>query len=275
MLVPLYIRDRADWFAQALVSVQQQTHTPDQVVVAVDGPLTPAQERVLSESGIADALTVVRLPTNQGAGAALQAGMAACSDATYVARLDADDVMAPERLERQVAVLEDDRCDFVGSWLAEFDADTERMLGIRQLPTGSDEIAVKAHMVNPLAGPATTWKASTIERAGGFRNHLGHEDYDLTIRALRQGSRALNLPEALTFYRSGDRMYRRRGGRGMIQADYALQRELYRTGYLTRLQFAQNIPVRLGFRVLPWRLKKWYYERTLAPAGAKDVMPRG
>lgn len=48
---------------------------------------------------------------------------------TFVARMDADDVAHPRRLEAQLAVLERDRCDVVGTWAALVD-DAGRMLGI-------------------------------------------------------------------------------------------------------------------------------------------------
>ena len=98
VLAPVYAGDRPDWFRRMLLSVARQTRQPDEVVIVVSGPVTPAHDEGLAEAEflLGERLRVLRLPTNCGREVALNAGFAA-SRATFVARVDADDQTGPDR----------------------------------------------------------------------------------------------------------------------------------------------------------------------------------
>ncbi len=134
VLIPLYQGDRAEWFGRTLRSVDRQTRRPDEVVIVVDGPISAAHENalVLAKELFDDRLVVHRLDENVGVGLALNAGFARCTG-EFIARIDADDLMAPERLATQLRILLEG-FDAVGSALTEFDAQTERIAGVRQYP---------------------------------------------------------------------------------------------------------------------------------------------
>jgi glycosyltransferase involved in cell wall biosynthesis len=274
VLVPFYNGDLVDWFLRTLRTVEAQTRPPDEVVVVVDGPVSARHEQALdaAEELFGNRLVIARLDVNRGLSAALASGFARCSG-DHIARIDADDLMAPDRLARQLALLDSGRFDVVGSYIAEFDAETDRILGLRQLPVGTDRVRRAAQMVNPMAAPATTWRAATLAGVGEVRDIPGAEDYDLVVRALRAGARITNVPEPLTFYRSGRAMYRRRGGRRVMRGEWRLQHEFLESHFVTRLQFARNVALRGGFYVLPWWLKKLYKEWTLAAMPDGTMLP--
>ena len=93
--------NHARLLAEAIDSALSQTLDPVDVVVVDDGSTddTPA---VLARYDAR--IRVLRQP-NRGLAAARNAGLAA-TRGTYVAFLDADDVLAPAKLAEQVAVLE-------------------------------------------------------------------------------------------------------------------------------------------------------------------------
>lgn len=274
VLVPFYNGDSVDWFLRTLRTVQAQTRPPDEVVVVVDGPVSARHELGLEAADdlFGNRLVIARHDVNRGLSAALASGFARCSG-DHIARIDADDLMAPDRLARQLALLDSGRFDVVGSYIAEFDAETDRILGLRQLPVGTDRVRRAAQMVNPMAAPATTWRAEFLAAIGDVRAIPGAEDYDLVVRALRAGGRITNVPEPLTFYRSGPAMYRRRGGRRVLQGEWRLQHEFLESHFTTRIQFARNLALRGGYYLLPWRMKKLYKERTLAAMPEGTVLP--
>src|SRR5690606_4060633 len=100
-LMAVWTGTPADLLRAALESLREQSRTPDETVVVVDGPLSREHELVLA--GFAD-IERVNLPANDGLGRALAAGLDRCTG-EWVARADADDVNLPERLEVQLKVL--------------------------------------------------------------------------------------------------------------------------------------------------------------------------
>jgi glycosyltransferase involved in cell wall biosynthesis len=91
----------AEWLAETIHSVLAQTHRPVEVIVVDDGSTdgTP-----LVAQGFGNAVKYIRR-LNGGVGAARNAGFRA-STGEYVAFVDADDLWFPDKLARQVALLE-------------------------------------------------------------------------------------------------------------------------------------------------------------------------
>ena len=118
----------------------------------------------------------------------------------YVARMDADDLMHPERLARQLAFLQANLgVDVVGCGLLSFDA-REQPLSVRRFP------ALHAPIVaDPAAGFAIA-HASVVGRTAWWRRHPYNqrnracEDWELWFDS-RSESRFANLPDPLYFYR--------------------------------------------------------------------------
>ena len=92
---------RNDWLPEAIESVRQQTYDPVELVV-VDGSTTGHARSVVEDA--AD-LSYIAQDANEGPHADRSLG-AASTDGTYVQFLDDDDRLAPEKLERQVSLLE-------------------------------------------------------------------------------------------------------------------------------------------------------------------------
>ncbi len=120
--------------------------------------------------------------------------------APLFARMDADDIAYPTRLERQVEFLTSNQdIDLVGSPMLVFGAD-EMPLGARVAPSSHDDICRRPTAGFPLFHP--TW----LGRTDWFRTYEYDprakrcEDQELLFRAYRS-SRFANLPEILLGYR--------------------------------------------------------------------------
>lgn len=92
---------------EAIRSIVEQTHPPESVVLIINGP--EARTSHLGESVIA-AFPVVDVLTIDAPGMiqAVEVGLDTVTT-PYVALLDADDLWAPEKQQRQLALLEADR----------------------------------------------------------------------------------------------------------------------------------------------------------------------
>jgi hypothetical protein len=69
-------------------------------------------------------------------------------------------------------------------------------------------------------------------------------------------------------YRVGAGAYARRGGTGLLRSELALQRRFRDLGLTTRGQYARNVIVRGGYRLVPEALRRTAYRALIANRGA-------
>jgi glycosyltransferase involved in cell wall biosynthesis len=125
----------------------------------------------------------------------------ASARAGLIARMDADDVAEPERLERQHRfLLAHPECDVVGGQIELIDP-RDRPLGERRYPTDPAQIVRALRRHNALAHPSVMFRRECVERAGGYRAYPHVEDYELWCRLARSGVGFANLPEVVLRYR--------------------------------------------------------------------------
>lgn len=270
LLLPVYHRDNPDHLRRAFHSaVQEQTMPPAEVVLVRDGPVSPELSVVIEELAAGSPVPVQRLDlaTNIGLGPALDAGMAACRH-DIVARMDADDVSLPERFARQVPII-DGGVDLVGSALIEFDADEDDIVGLRTPPTDADQIRSWARFHQPFNHPTVVYRRQAVQAAGGYIDLPLMEDYWLFARMIQAGARVANVAEPLVKYRVGAGAYHRRGGVALLRSELGLQRRLREAGFLTRTQYARNLAVRGGYRMVPASVRRRAYRRLIARRGER------
>jgi glycosyltransferase involved in cell wall biosynthesis len=178
---------------EAVASVLTQTINRWELIVVADGPIGDLSDL----HQIDDRVHVVQ-QDRQGVSTARNAGIAA-SRGQYLALLDDDDRMLPERLERQVAALDDDQ----GTGMAH--AQVRIIDGAGQVL--GDGIAHAVQYVDLLRGdmgfvtPSVTLRRSVLDRVGIFDPLLrAGEDLDLVLRVAR-ASKLVFLPQVLVEYR--------------------------------------------------------------------------
>jgi GT2 family glycosyltransferase len=191
--VVMPVRNAARFVRNAAASVLAQTFSDLELIVVDDGSEDATLEIV---AGLGDPRVRVVSPGRVGLPAALNAGMAVAR-APYFARMDADDLSAAERLERQIAHLErDPACVLIGTWARLIDvAGCE--IGALEYPMEDAAIRRELHQRNQLVHGSVVMRAAALARAGGYDESLPTaEDYDLWFRMGELG-RFANLPEAL------------------------------------------------------------------------------
>lgn len=121
------------------------------------------------------------------------------SKGNYLARMDADDISHPERIEKQINHLLKNNIDIVGCDINLIDEDGN-FLGRREYPKGKS-IYKKIYFRNPLAHNTVIYKKSSILSIRGYNSGFNSEDYDLWLRAYRQNLKIENINEFLLDYR--------------------------------------------------------------------------
>ncbi|HVP30132.1 MAG TPA: glycosyltransferase [Myxococcota bacterium] len=233
VLVPAF--DAAATLAAALESVRRQRGVTLECV-AVDDGSRDATRALLERFAAADARFRVVARPHEGLVPALCAGLAACRGA-LVARFDADDVMAHDRLARQAAALAaDPTLAGVGCHVRVFPRARrsegrrayERWLnGIRS----ADDVAREAFVECPLAHPTLCLRREILLRFG-FRDAGWPEDYDLVLRLLAAGHRLGVVPRRLVAWRDHPGRLSRRDPRYAISRFVACKAHFLARGFL-------------------------------------------
>jgi len=123
-------------------------------------------------------------------------------DTELVARMDADDISLPQRLENQVRYLTSHpELHVVGSWAYDID-ETGRITGVRRVPRTPEEITRMLPLVNPLIHPTVMFRRKAICTIGGYNEKYRYaQDYELWFRCVAHNLILANIGEPLLKYR--------------------------------------------------------------------------
>ena len=276
LLLPTYHADDPEHLVRAFRSaVDEQVLPPDEVVLVRDGVVPPRLQSVIDQlaKSTVSPVTLVALEHNIGLGHALDAGLRACTH-EVVARMDSDDISAPERFARQIPLMAEGY-DLVGSALLEFHDDEDDVVGHRTPPLSDEEIRAWARFHDPFNHPTVVYRKSMVQAVGGYQDLPLMEDYWLFARMIDAGARLANLEEPLVKYRVGSGAYARRGGWRLLRSELELQRQFRSEGFTTRTQYVRNVVVRGGYRLIPEAIRRVAYRAVIAPKGRREAPESG
>lgn len=203
VLIPVH--NAASTVDQALGSIKAQTFQDWEAIVVDDGS-TDDTRRLLESWGRRDTrFRILRRRERRGLVESLNEALAA-AQAPLVARMDADDISLPRRLEAQVARVGVGDVAAVGCKLRYFPDEAvaegarryEAWLNSLITPEEHDrDIFVEC----PLAHPTMLLRAEALRAVGGYRECGWPEDYDLCLRLWAAGHRMAKVAEPLFLWR--------------------------------------------------------------------------
>ena len=128
----------------------------------------------------------------------------------YIARMDADDISRPERLEKQVRFLEEHtEYAWCGTWASLFDE--EGIWGIRHM---AEEPGIRDYFqYSPFIHPSVMFRAELFDEQRGYldtQETLRCEDYEIFLNLTQRGLKGYNLQEDLFCYRETRDSYKKR-----------------------------------------------------------------
>lgn len=185
---------------QAIESILRQTLPSFELIVIDDGSSDRSAAIAEGFASNDGRVRVLRRP-HEGLSPSLNAGIAAARG-EFLARMDADDVSVPGRLEKQIAYLDaHPACVAAGAWIEVVDEDG-RPLGTKTYVTTHAEIsAALLRGISPIAHPTAVVRAGALRAAGGYdARRYPSEDLDLWFRLAERGELA-NVGEALLRHR--------------------------------------------------------------------------
>lgn len=199
VLMPVH--NSARFLREAMDSVLGQSLTDFELMVIDDGSTDGSTEIIRSYAD-----PRVRLITNGrnlGLVASLNKGIGAARGA-FIARMDGDDIMRPERLARQVEAMgKDTGIDVLSTVVDLINTDGE-VYGMWDTDRGTlDETSIRAMMprTNCIAHPSVMIRREALGDLLYDARQPGAEDWDLWLRLLARGHRIAKLGEPLLAYR--------------------------------------------------------------------------
>ncbi len=263
VLMSVYHGDRPEWLSESIDSILRQSTPTNDFVIICDGPLNEELDEVLSYyEGRNECIRIYRLPYNTGLGNALSIGIKNCKN-ELIARMDADDISLPERMEKQLVFHCEKHFDLVGSEILEFVGDSEAPHSIRKVPESNQEIYRYLKLRNPVNHVSVMFRKSSVLSAGNYLSMPFREDYYLWLRMLKNGAVFYNIQEPLVLVRAGDGMYKRRSGRQMRNSCFKMAKYMLNCKLINPLEYLIILSIWIGGASLPICIRKAIYKLSL------------
>lgn len=262
VLMSVYEKETPENLKESIESIYSQSVLPNDFVLVIDGPVGKELEKQIQSLNKKYSLNIVYLNENVGLGKALNEGLKKCQ-CEIVARMDSDDISLPDRIEKQLSLLKSENVDIVSAQISEFESDSTKITGQRNVPLNHEEIIRFVRKRTPFNHPATVYKKSLVLDAGGYMDYEFFEDYELFARLLSLGAKGANCAESLVLMRTGEGLIGRRGGMHYVKC---LIKFYKRMRSLNLCSFRETVLVeipRIIIALLPNKLRKIVYQKFL------------
>jgi glycosyltransferase involved in cell wall biosynthesis len=258
----IYHKEKVEYFNRAMESIwDYQTVQPQEIILVIDGILNESHYIEIEKwkQRTNKRLKTIQLKQNRGLGYALNIGLKKCSF-EIVARMDADDISLPDRFQKQLQFLKNNKIDACSSWVNEFDTEENNIVSTKKVPEYHKDILSYAKKRNPINHPSVMFKKSSVIYAGGYKDLKGFEDYYLWVRMLIKEYKFYNIQEPLLNMRAGEAQITRRSGFKYALQEIDFQKRIFHLGFINSREFLLNIISRSFIRILPNMIVKKIYK---------------
>ncbi|WP_179293907.1 glycosyltransferase [Candidatus Methanoperedens nitratireducens] len=199
---------------KAMDSIFNQTFKNIEVIIVLDDVKREDIKECVyfSDKGFEKKLILLENSKEEGFVACLNKAIEK-STGDYIARMDSDDISLPNRIEKQVKFLEENKeIDTLGTFAYEID-EADQIIFENSMPISYEEIKRNFLIRNPFIHPTLMFRRAFFEKVGPYNPVYRYmEDYELWCRMLYKGVYAENLPEFLYMFRVDKNFYKRRSG---------------------------------------------------------------
>ena len=187
--------------ARAVKSIQSQSLTDWELIVVDDGSEDQSAKIVETIAAKDPRIRLIKRP-HTGVASASNAGFQACQG-NLIARMNADDVSSPKRLEQQYKALEQDANLDAVSCLAHFAGDPIKAGGYAHhvawtnKQISSEHINLNRFIDLPLPHPTLMYRRGLVDQFGGYLDGNFPEDYEMILRWISRGAKIGKVNEYL------------------------------------------------------------------------------
>ncbi len=202
VVIPVHNGEK--YLAQAIESVLPQTFRDFELLIVDDGS-TDGSRAIMDRYARRDARIRILYQVNRGVSAAGNLGFEKARG-EWVARLDADDLFLPDKLQRQIAFIRQHPDVRIVGTLGYFINHAGRVIGLVSTdgPFTRAQFEKMAARREPVffVHSSTLMHRETVLAEGGYREQFVQaEDVDLWLRMAEKGHLLLKMPDPLLLYR--------------------------------------------------------------------------
>lgn len=214
VILPVYKKDKIEYLRMAVESIVMQSYWNYHLYIGVDGPVGEDLADYLKHLEKQQQLSVVWFEENRGLACVLNDLLDICFKEGYefIARMDADDISMPDRLEKQLRFLQEHpEIDVVGGAIEDIDEKGNLREKKVQYPLTNEDCRRFFRYRDPLAHPAVMFRNSFFKKAKGYRSeYRKNQDTMLWFDGFMNGCIFANLPETVLHFRITDDFYKSR-----------------------------------------------------------------
>lgn len=206
--VVLPMRDAQKTIADCLQSILAQTFPLFETIIIDDGSKDDSAAIVAAWAKRDNRIRLIKQPP-QGIVAALNHGLA-LARGRYIARMDADDLMQPQRLQAQTQFLYKNADIGLLASQVEVFPRHESNLGLHQYVdwqnscVSAADIKDEIYIESPLVHPSVMMRREIMPPSGLYRDGDFPEDYELWLRLTHAGVKMAKTPQVLLRWRDSD-----------------------------------------------------------------------
>jgi glycosyltransferase involved in cell wall biosynthesis len=215
-----------------LKSIINQTFE-DWELVAIDDFSTDNSHSLLTQFSQKDQRIKVFRNVGSGIVNGLNLGIS-LAKSDFIARMDADDIMFPNRLSEQMQLMYSNKdLGLVSSLVKHLPSDNQDARGYESYVKWTNEIKSNFEISNsrfiesPFAHPSVIFRKELIHRYGGYRSGNFPEDYELWLRFLKNNVKMQKVDKVLLEWRDRKNRLSRTDSRYSLRAFQRIKAEYF------------------------------------------------
>lgn len=192
--------EKLEYVEKAIDSMLNQTWEALEIVIVIDNPENMELIELIEKYERNNKnIIVIHNEKNIGLPSSLNKALEIVNG-QYVARMDADDISFPERIEKQIAFLKTNELDMVASKKIDID-ENDNIIRRNGKVVKSKRINKVLPYANFIVHSSVLMNIHTIKELSGYRDFKAAQDYDLWLRMITQGYSIGIIEEELIYYR--------------------------------------------------------------------------
>lgn len=190
-----------EWLKESMNSILNQSYENIEFIIVLDNPQNYAAINLIKEFKCNDSkIKFIINDKNIGLAESLNKAFK-LSTGELIARMDADDISANNRIENQVKQMINNKLDFISSRCEYIDQENNSIRIQKTYPNGKKFINQAIKYRNWFVHPTWLLKRELFESLGGYRAFPALEDYDFIYRIIDKNYRIEVTDDVLLKYR--------------------------------------------------------------------------
>ena len=225
------------YIEEAIQSILNQTFENFEFIIINDGS-TDNTLNLIKPYEQKDNRIILISRENKGLIASLNEGIEKAKG-KYIARMDADDISLPTRLEEQVNHMKSNDVILCGTFIELFGAESK----IRKYPISDSDIRSFFIFRSPFAHPSVMMDAKIVKSIKYNKDFIHAEDYKLWAEFLQYG-KAVNIAKVLLKYRITPEQITSKYGDISVEISKKVRRE-YINDFFIKNNIRQEVPSKI------------------------------